>query len=190
MKKAVFILLTSILILHFNFFGCWLSPQDFTLYFSESREGKVQDQIKKQDMSPSSGKPGLPGGPLEDSIAVDLNCEVAAVLKGAVEDKGWFFAASEKDLRNALGAYFTGPLLERLICSARDFKQKQTDWQTTLSLEEYDVSYHGGGHARATVLIADLDALTGEKQFYAMEYHLAKDGRGWRITGMLRICSY
>lgn len=183
------IIFISIFIFHFNFFGCW-PAQDLSLYFSESREGgRSGDLIIKQPLSPVSINPGPKESPRASGDA-DAGTEVAAVLRGGVEDKGWLFADSDDNLRRTLGAYFTGHLLEKLICSARDFKGKQTDWQTTTTLEEYAIDFQGGDQALARVLIADTDPLNGEKKLYAMEYYLVKTSLGWRIAGMLRNSNY
>lgn len=117
-----------------------------------------------------------------ESSETNNTAEVAAVIKGAVENCQWWFAKDQTELRLILGQYYTGELLEVYTIQLNNIINIPTGWHWLIEVVETDVIYIDEGQAIAITSLVEKDELDGDVKPAEAIYQLHWTEDGWRIA--------
>lgn len=87
-----------------------------------------------------------------------------SVVRGAVEDQSWMYAGSRGEVRDILGRYYRGLLLEDLVSRAWDFIDQPTDLYTTARLKDMRVVHDDGDRVVVEALIGIEEVDSGHNE--------------------------
>lgn len=104
------------------------------------------------------------------------------IVSGAVEDNGWMNCRNKKEVRQFLGKYFEGVLLDELTERTWEFIREPTDWYSVYKVVDLKIMFSDGNRALAEALIRIEDVDTGHNESGKGLFAMTRTAAGWRIN--------
>lgn len=108
--------------------------------------------------------------------------DIYEIVRGAVEDSGWMSCRSKNEVRQFLGRYFEGVLLDDLTERTWEFIREPTDWYSVYKVADLKIMCSDGKRALAEALIRIEDVNTGHNDFGKGLFAMTHGSGGWRIN--------